>query len=114
MAGAWLLRASGASAALDGTAWQAAYDYYGHDATGVAYADEVLARAEGWARNGFCVNCGVDQGLVTQAYANYGAAAMAALAPPPKAKKKTGSGHAGQAHVVAHEHLGVADHLHQP
>jgi hypothetical protein len=117
MAGAWLLRANGAGAALDGTAWLAAYDYYGNDANGVAYADEVLARAQGWARDAFCVNCGVDQELVAQAYANYGAAAMAALAPPPKARKKKAkpaSGDAGQAHVGTHEHLGVADHLHQP
>jgi hypothetical protein len=86
MAGAWLLRASGAGPALDGTAWQAAYDYYGHDATGVAYADEVLARARGWARTGFCVNCGVDPALVAGAYADYGAAGMTALAPPKPAK----------------------------
>ncbi len=84
MAGAWLLRASGAGAVLDGAAWQAAYDYYGHDATGVAYADEVLARAMGWERHGFCVNCGVEKALIWKAYADHGASAMAALAPAPK------------------------------
>ena len=45
--------------ALDGSAWAAAYDYYGHDATGVLYADRVLARAIGWSQHGFCINCGV-------------------------------------------------------
>jgi hypothetical protein len=90
MAGAWLLRASGASTALDATAWQAAYDYYGHDATGVAYADEVLARAVGWSQTGFCVNCAVDQTLVATMYADYGAAAITALAPKhaPSAKAR--------------------------
>lgn len=87
MAGASLLRASGAGMALDGTAWQAAYDYYGHDATGIAYADEVVARARGWAAHGFCVNCGVDQKLIDRTYADYGAFAMNALAPPPAPAK---------------------------
>ena len=60
MAAAWLLSSDGAGAALDDSAWWAAYDYYGHDATGVAYADEVLARAIGWSQHGFCINCGVE------------------------------------------------------
>ncbi|HLH13459.1 MAG TPA: hypothetical protein VKV16_01620, partial [Solirubrobacteraceae bacterium] len=47
MAAAHLLSADGAAYALDDSAWWAAYDYYGHDATGVEYADEVLARAIG-------------------------------------------------------------------
>ena len=47
MAAAHLLSADGAEYALDDSAWWAAYDYYGHDATGVSYADEVLARAIG-------------------------------------------------------------------
>ena len=34
---AHLLKTHGAGARLDGTAWLAAYDYYGHDLTGVAY-----------------------------------------------------------------------------
>jgi hypothetical protein len=112
MAGAALLRASGTGAALDGTAWQAAYDYYGHDATGVAYADEVLARAWGWRAHGFCVNCGVQTALIDRAYADYGAYAMSQLTPPAVKKKK--SGHVGKAHVVADQHHGVADHRNQP
>ncbi len=111
MAGASLLRASGAGAALDGTAWQAAYDYYGHDATGVAYADEVLARAWGWRAHGFCVNCGVEPSLIARAYADYGSYAMSKLAPPPMTKR---SRHVRKTHVVADQHHRVADHLHQP
>ncbi len=42
MAAAHLLSADGAGYALDGTAWNAAYDYYGHDLTGVTYADQVV------------------------------------------------------------------------
>ncbi len=61
MAAAHLLSSDGAGYALDGTAWNAAYDYYGHDPTGVTYADQVLARAIGWSQHGFCVNCGVPQ-----------------------------------------------------
>ena len=60
MGAAWLLSSDGAGTALDDSAWWAAYDYYGHDATGVAYADEVLARAIGWSQHGFCINCGVE------------------------------------------------------
>jgi len=52
MAAAHLLSADGAGYALDGSAWDAAYDYYGHDATGVTYADQVLARAVGWSQHG--------------------------------------------------------------
>src|ERR1039457_1777177 len=58
MAAAHLLSADGAEYSLDGAAWAAAYDYYGHDATGVTYADQVLARAIGWSQHGFCINCG--------------------------------------------------------
>ena len=47
MAAAALLRDSGAGRNLDAAAWRAAYDYYGHDATGVSYANEVVARAIG-------------------------------------------------------------------
>ena len=60
MAAAHLLSIDGAGYALDGAAWDAAYDYYGHDAAGVEYADEVLARAIGWSQHGFCINCGVE------------------------------------------------------
>jgi hypothetical protein len=79
MAAAHLLSADGAGYTLDGAAWDAAYDYYGHDATGVTYADQVLARAIGWSQHGFCINCGVDQGLVEAVHAAYGAPVLAAL-----------------------------------
>jgi hypothetical protein len=79
MAAAHLLSADGAEYALDDSAWWAAYDYYGHDATGVAYADEVLARAIGWSQHGFCINCGVEGAMVQAVYAAYGAPVLAAL-----------------------------------
>src|SRR5207302_498494 len=55
MAAARLLGANGAGAGLDGSAWQAAFGYYGHDATGIIYADQVLARAISWSQHGFCI-----------------------------------------------------------
>jgi hypothetical protein len=73
MAGAALLRTSGANGNLDASAWRAAYDYYGHDLTGVDYADHVLARAIGWAQHGFCINCEADPRLVAAVDAAYGA-----------------------------------------
>jgi hypothetical protein len=73
MAGAHLLSADGAGYALDGSAWNAAYDYYGHDATGVTYADQVLARAIGWSQHGFCINCGLEAALVAAVHSAYGA-----------------------------------------
>jgi hypothetical protein len=79
MAAAHLLSADGAGYKLDGAAWDAAYDYYGHDATGVAYADQVLARAIGWSQHGFCINCGVQPKLIEAVHAAYGAPALAAL-----------------------------------
>jgi hypothetical protein len=79
MAAAHLLSADGAELALNGSAWGAAYDYYGHDANGVAYADEVLARAIGWSQHGFCINCGVEPGLIQAVYAAYGAPVLAEL-----------------------------------
>lgn len=79
MAAAHLLSADGAALALNGAAWGAAYDYYGHDTTGVSYADHVLARAIGWSQHGFCANCGVDQALVDAVHAAYGAPVLAAL-----------------------------------
>jgi hypothetical protein len=79
MAAAHLLSADGAEYALNGAAWDAAYDYYGHDATGVTYADQVLARAIGWSQRGFCINCGVQPGLVEAVHAAYGAPVLAAL-----------------------------------
>jgi hypothetical protein len=90
MAAAHLLSADGASYALDASAWDAAYDYYGHDATGVTYADQVLARAIGWSQHGFCINCGVEQPIVEAVHAAYGAPVLAALeaAEAPKAAKQ--------------------------
>jgi hypothetical protein len=73
MAAARLLTADGATLALDGGAWSAAYDYYGHDADGIAYADQVLARAIGWSQHGFCINCATDPSLVAAVHAAYGA-----------------------------------------
>jgi hypothetical protein len=84
MAAAHLLSANGAGYALDYSAWVAAYDYYGHDATGVTYADQVLARAIGWSQHGFCINCGVDSPLTQAVHAAYGAPVLAALAAPPR------------------------------
>jgi hypothetical protein len=79
MAGARLLSADGATYALDGSAWNAAFDYYGHDATGVLYADQVLARAIGWSQHGFCFNCGVDAALVRAVHGAYGAPVLLTL-----------------------------------
>ncbi len=79
MGAAHLLSADGAGYALDASAWDAAYDYYGHDATGVTYADQVLGRAIGWSQHGFCINCGVDQTIVEAVHAAYGAPVLAAL-----------------------------------
>jgi len=82
MAAAHLLSADGAAYALDEAAWDAAYDYYGHDATGVSYADEVLARAIGWSQHGFCINCGVNPAMIEAVHAAYGAPVLAALTAP--------------------------------
>lgn len=79
MAAAHLLSADGAGYALDGSAWAAAYDYYGRDATGILYADQVLARAIGWSQHGFCINCGVDAAMVQAVHAAYGAPVQNAL-----------------------------------
>ena len=64
MAAGALLRDSGATDAVDGGAWSAAYAYYGHDRFGVDYADQVVARAQGWQLRGFCLNCPEDAALV--------------------------------------------------
>jgi hypothetical protein len=86
MAAAHLLSADGAEYALSESAWDAAYDYYGHDATGVTYADQVLARAIGWSQHGFCINCGVEAKLVEAVQAAYGAPVLAALEAEAKPK----------------------------
>jgi hypothetical protein len=90
MAAAALLRDSGAGRTLDASAWRAAYDYYGHDLTGVSYANEVLARAIGWGQQAFCINCSTDQGLLSSVDAAWGMpvrAEMVAPAPPKSTKK---------------------------
>jgi hypothetical protein len=79
MAAAHLLSADGAEYALNEAAWDAAYDYYGHDAAGVTYADQVLARAIGWSQHGFCINCGLETAMVQAVQAAYGAPVLAAL-----------------------------------
>ena len=89
MAAAHLLSADGAEYALNGAAWDAAYDYYGHDATGVSYADEVLARAIGWSQHSFCINCGVVAAMVEAVQAAYGAPVLAALEAAAKPKAVT-------------------------
>ena len=87
MAAAWLLSSDGASLALDASAWWAAYDYYGHDAAGVEYADEVLARAIGWSQHGFCINCGVEPTMVQAVYEAYGAPVMGKYTVPASAAR---------------------------
>jgi hypothetical protein len=100
MAAARLLADSGAGRALDGRAWQAAYDYYGHDAFGVSYADVVLARARNWARHGFSALSEPSPAAVAVAHADFGAAALSALAPPPDRapeRRALAAGHPRQA-----------------
>jgi hypothetical protein len=79
MAAAALLRDSGAGKDLDAAAWNAAYSYYGHDLTGVSYANEVLARAIGWGQKSFCINCVTDDGLLSSVDAAWGAPVRVAL-----------------------------------
>jgi hypothetical protein len=88
MAAAWLLSSDGARTALDDAAWWAAYDYYGHDATGVTYADQVLARAIGWSQHGFCVNCGLEPTMVQAVHEAYGAPVLASLTTATVARAK--------------------------
>jgi hypothetical protein len=90
MAGARLLSADGATLSLDGGAWGAAYDYYGHDAAGIEYADQVLARAIGWSQHGFCVNCGTDPRLLAAVHAAYGAPVAEASVGATAAVKRRG------------------------
>jgi hypothetical protein len=82
MAAAALLRDSGAGRDLDASAWRAAYDYYGHDLTGVAYANEVLARAIGWGQHRFCINCATDAQMLGAVDAAWGAPVRAQMTPP--------------------------------
>jgi hypothetical protein len=84
MAAARLLKHSGATRALDGRAWQAAYDYYGHDAFGVSYADVVVAPRPQLGLQRLLRAERALADAVAAVHADYGAAALAALAPPPK------------------------------
>src|SRR3954469_16514202 len=84
MAAGKLLKANGATPALDITAWRPAYLYYGPgDLTaadfGLTYANEVLARALNWARRGFHPDAATPRGLVK---------AVAGLYQPAPPKKK--------------------------
>ena len=79
MAAGNLLADAGATDGLDGSSWTAAYAYYGHDLFGTEYASEVLGRARGWERDGFCLNCPADPVLVEEFDAAYGVAARKAL-----------------------------------
>jgi hypothetical protein len=90
MAAAHLLSADGAEYELDGAAWDAAYDYYGHDATGVSYADEVLARAISWSQHGFCINCGVEPAMIEAVHAAYGAPVLELLTTATATRAKPG------------------------
>jgi hypothetical protein len=103
MAAAHLLSADGAEWALDGSAWNAAYDYYGHDATGVTYADQVLARAISWSQHGFCINCGVESAMVQAVHAAYGAPVLSALIAAEQAQRaaRAKAGKAKRAHRTA-------------
>lgn len=82
MAAGALLRDNGAGLRLDAGAWRAAYDYYGHDLTGVTYANEVLARAIGWGQKSFCINCETDAGLRAAVDAAWGEPVRAEMLPP--------------------------------
>lgn len=73
MAAAALLRSSGAGQALDATAWRAAYDYYGHDLTGIDYASQVVSRAIGWGRSRFCITCETDASILAAVDGAWGA-----------------------------------------
>jgi len=84
MAAAALLRDAGAGRDLDAAAWRAAYDYYGHDLTGVSYANEVLARAIAWGQKSFCINCATDQRMLGAVDAAWGAPVRAEMATPAK------------------------------
>jgi hypothetical protein len=81
MAAAHLLSADGAGYVLNESAWDAAYDYYGHDAAGVTYADQVLARAISWSQHGFCINCGLEPAMVEAVQAAYSPPMLDLLSP---------------------------------
>jgi hypothetical protein len=86
MAAGALLRDSGAGGRLDASAWRAAYDYYGHDLTGVSYASEVLARAIGWGQHRFCINCVTDSTIQAAVDAAWGTPVRDEMTAAAKAK----------------------------
>ena len=88
MAAGALLSDGGATEALDGGSWSAAYAYYGHDLFGVGYASQVMGRATGWARDGFCPNCALDEALVAEFDDAYGVDARRELRATERDKKK--------------------------
>ena len=104
-----LLQDSGAGQALDGTAWQAAYNYYGHDLFGVDYANQVLARAIGWSQHGFCPNCGPDPGIVAALEAAYGGYARAQLEAEARAERRHKRKHKKRHKKRARRHHGARD-----
>lgn len=79
MAAGALLRDSGAGELLDGGSWSAAYAYYGHDLFGIGYASQVMARAKSWEYDGFCLNCPLDETLVSAFDDAYGVEARRQL-----------------------------------
>ncbi len=88
MAAGSLLSDLGAGRSLDLGAWSAAYSYYGPDLFGITYADEVLARAVAWQRDGFCSSCALDEGLVADFEAAYGASVRRQLIGADRRRKK--------------------------
>jgi hypothetical protein len=97
MAAGSLLSDSGAGRSLDSGAWSAAYSYYGHDLFGITYANQVLARAVAWQRDGFCSNCDLDEGLVAEFDDAYGASVRRQLITAERGlkKPKVGRAHKG-------------------
>ncbi|MDQ3720659.1 MAG: hypothetical protein M3350_07775 [Actinomycetota bacterium] len=88
MAAGSLLSDSGAGSSLHSGGWWAAYSYYGHDLFGVTYANQVLARAQAWQRDGFCPNCPLDYTLVAEFDAANGASVRRQLTAERRRKKQ--------------------------
>jgi hypothetical protein len=94
MAAAALLADGGAGRGQD---WNAAYDYYGHDATGVLYANQVLARAVTWRRKGFCPSCPTDPKVLARIQAEHGPVATAPAPQPSRGSdRRSRSGHSAR------------------
>ncbi len=101
MAAGSLLSDAGAGRSLDLGAWSAAYSYYGHDLFGVTYANQVLARAQAWQRDGFCPNCGLDADLVAEFDEAYGAAVRRQMLAAERRRKKSKGRKRGRDHKGA-------------